>query len=417
MKKKIWIMNHYATDSFYNKGGRHYWFAENLIKKGYDPVIFCASTRHNSNDTIQINNGKYAMKDSDGIPFVFVKTTPYEDNGFSRIKNMVGFYKNMFPVAKEYVKTNGKPDVILASSVHPLTLVAGIKLAKKFDVPCICEVRDLWPESIVAYGMLKRNSFIAKLLYRGERWIYKKADAIIMTWEGGKDYIIESGWENAVDIDKVFHISNGIIMDAFDRNSEKFYQEDRQLDDNLYKNIVYTGSIRKVNNLGLLLDAAKIIQEKGMNEIRFLIYGAGNELETLVNRCEQENITNVVFKGQVDKKYVPGILKRSYANILHNSSTSLDKYGQSQNKLFEYLAAGKCVIQTYTTGYSICEKYRCGITAPIQNPREIASVVMEACSDEEKVRLMGKNAREAACDFDFNRLTDKLIDIVENVRK
>ena len=65
-------------------------------------------------------------------------------------------------MAKEYAKSNGKPDIILASSVHPFTLVAGIKIAKKFGVPCICEVRDLWPESIVAYGALKKRSMIAK---------------------------------------------------------------------------------------------------------------------------------------------------------------------------------------------------------------------------------------------------------------
>lgn len=52
MKKRIWIWNHYATDMFFNKGGRHYWFAENLIKKGYETTIFCASTRHNSSDWI-----------------------------------------------------------------------------------------------------------------------------------------------------------------------------------------------------------------------------------------------------------------------------------------------------------------------------------------------------------------------------
>mgnify|MGYP001274323431 FL=1 len=123
---------------FFNKGGRHYWFAENLIKKGYETTIFCASTRHNSEEIIDLNNQKYLIKNVNDIPFVFVQTTPYKGNGFSRIKNMVSFYKNLFPLAKEHAKRYGKPDVILASSVHPLTLVAGIKMAKKFGIPCIC---------------------------------------------------------------------------------------------------------------------------------------------------------------------------------------------------------------------------------------------------------------------------------------
>ncbi|QSX05280.1 glycosyltransferase family 4 protein [Sedimentibacter sp. zth1] len=414
MKEKIWIMNHYATNMYFNEGGRHYWFAENLIKQGYEPTIFCANTRHNSNDVIELNGELYSIDNKDSIPFVFVKTPEYKGNGRSRILNMVSFYKNLFPVAKRYAEEYGKPDVILASSVHPLTLVAGIKIAKIFGVPCICEVRDLWPESIVAYGSLRRESLIAKILYQGEKWIYKKANSVIMTWEGGSQYIADQGWDKQIDSNKVEHISNGVIIDSFDKHSKENQIVDLDLDDKSYKNLVYAGSIRKVNNLGLLLDAAKLIQQTDQ-QIRFLIYGSGDEKEMLENRCEEEGINNVIFKSRVDKKIVPSILKRSYANILHNSSTSLDKYGQSQNKFFEYLAAGRCVIQTYTTGYSVLEKYNCGVSAVKQNPEEVAKTILKACRDDKEVELMGENARIAAQDFDFENLTNKLIRIIENV--
>ena len=415
MKQNIWIWNHYATNMYKDRAGRHYWFAENLVRNGYNPTIFCASTNHFSDENIDTKGKKYITDLQDGISFVFVNTPNYKGNGKKRIYNMISFYRKLFPVAKEYAKLNGKPDVILASSVHPLTLVAGIKNAKKFKIPCICEVRDLWPESIVAYGALKRNSLVAKILYQGEKWIYKKADSIIMTWEGGREYIVDQGWEKTIDLNKVNHISNGVVIDSFDRNSEENQVIDSDLDNEDYKNIVYAGSIRKVNNVGLLLDAAKIIQNQGSNQIRFLIYGSGDESEMLKQRCENEGIRNVIFKGRVEKKYIPYILKKAYVNILHNSSTSLDKYGQSQNKFFEYLAAGKCIVQTYSTGYSICNRYNCGICAPVQNPEEIAKAIIKACEDEEMNKLMGENARQAAYDFDFKKLTDKLIDIIENV--
>lgn len=418
MKQKIWIMNHYATNMYFNKGGRHYWFAENLIKQGYEPTIFCANVRHNADDVIDISNGKFHIdNDIDNkIPFVFVKTTDYKGNGKKRIINMIDFYRNLFPVAKQYADKFGRPDVILASSVHPLTLVAGIKIAKKFGVPCICEVRDLWPESIVAYGELRRNSLIAKVLYLGEKWIYIRAGSLIMTWEGGSQYIKDQGWEKQIDLNKVKHISNGVVIDTFDKNSQMNQIIDSDLDNKSYKNLVYAGSIRKVNNLGLLLDSAKIIQNND-EKIRFLIYGSGDEKELLEKRCKEEGINNVIFKGRVEKRMIPSILKKSYANILHNSSTSLDKYGQSQNKFFEYLAAGRFVIQTYTTGYSILEKYNCGVSASIQSADEIAKVIMKACNDDERSELMGKNARRAAHEFDFGKLTNELIYIIEGLER
>lgn len=416
MKKNVWIWNHYATNMYKDQAGRHYWFAENLLKHGYNPTIFCASTVHNSNGNIDTGESKYTSDvTTNGVSFVFVKTPRYIGNGRQRIKNMFSFYKNLFSVSKEYAEQYGKPDVILASSVHPLTLVAGIKIAKKFGVPCICEVRDLWPESIIAYGALKRKSLISKLLYKGEKWIYKKADSIIMTWEGGKQYIMDQGWDNEVELKKVKHISNGVVIENFDKNSEEYNIIDSDLDNKEYRNVVYAGSIRKVNELGMLLDAAKIIQNKSENNIRFLIYGSGDESESLKRRCLDENINNVIFKGRVEKKYIPSILKKSYINILHNSSTSLDKYGQSQNKFFEYLAAGRCIVQTYTTGYSICEKFNCGLSASVQNAENIAETIITACRDERKNKVMGQNAREVAYQFDFNRLTEKLIDLVESV--
>jgi glycosyltransferase involved in cell wall biosynthesis len=414
MKQNVWIWNHYATNMFFDKAGRHYWFAENLIREGYKPTIFCASINHFSDNHIDTKGEKYSTESVNNIPFVFIDTPEYKGNGKKRVNNMISFYRGLFEVAKEYEKSNGKPDVIIASSVHPLTLVAGIKVAKKIGVPCICEVRDLWPESIVAYGSLNRNSVVAKLLYQGEKWIYKKANSVIMTWEGGSQYIRDQGWANQIDLDKVNHISNGVIITSFDKNSQDYQLVDSDLDDKQYKNLVYAGSIRKVNNLELILETAKIIQ-KNDKKIRFLIYGSGDEKEILEKKCIEEGITNVIFKGRVEKKMVPSILKRSYANILHNSSTLLDKYGQSQNKFFEYLAAGRCVIQTYTTGYSILEKYKCGVSVSNQNPDEVAKTILKVCSDDENIEQMGQNARKAAYNFDFKKLTNKLIEIIENV--
>lgn len=414
MKKNIWIWNHYATNMIKDKAGRHYWLAENLIVNGYNPTIFCASTLHNIDENIDTEGNIFIKKESEDVPFVIVKTPQYSGNGKKRIINMFSFYKNLFPTTKRYANKYGKPDVILASSVHPLTLVAGIKIAKKIGIPCICEVRDLWPESIVAYGSLKRNSVIAKILYLGEKWIYKNADSVIMTWEGGKQYIIDQGWDKQIDLNKIKHISNGVVIDSFDKNSQDHVIIDSDLDDNNFKNLVYAGSIRKVNNLGLLLDAAKIIQDYDQ-KIRFLIYGSGDEKEMLEQRCKDEGISNVIFKGRVEKKMIPSILKRSYANILHNSSTSLDKYGQSQNKFFEYLAAGRAIIQTYTTGYSILEKYNCGIIASEQNPENVAKTILQACKNDEQAQQMGQNARKAAHEFDFKNLTIKLIEVIKNV--
>ena len=417
-ENRIWIMNHYATNMYYNAGGRHYWFAENLIKQGYEPTIFCANVRHNTNDVIYVHDNKYSIDIKKNIPFVFVKTPQYSGNGKKRILNMVSFYKKLFPVAKKYAIEHGKPDVIFASSVHPLTLVAGIKIAKKFGIPCICEVRDLWPESIFYFNKIKENSLLGRILVKGEHWIYKKADALIFTKEGDTDYIKEKKWDveqgGNIDLNKAHYINNGVDIEAFNKNINENKLEDPDLESGKF-NVVYVGAIRPVNNVGAILDVAKLLRD--YTDISFLIYGDGNQKEILKNRVRDEGISNVKIKGYVNKQFIPYILSKSSVNLLNYSNTQYNwTRGNSSNKLFEYMASGKPIISTVKMGYSIIKKYQCGLELESGSPQDLAKAILEIKSmPTEEYELLGKNAKKGAGNFDFKSLTEKLIDVINNV--
>lgn len=418
MRKKIWIWNHYASDMYMNEGGRHYWFAENLLKKDYQPTIFSANTFHNKSNYIETGSSKYVSKSLNNIKFVFVKTKTATGNGISRIRNMVGFYKNLFPVVKEYAKENGKPDIIIASSVHPLTMVAGIQIAKKLNVPCVCEVRDLWPEAIFSFNRLKESSLLGKFLIKGEYWIYKNADALIFTKEGDKDYILERKWNleqgGDVDLSKVFYINNGVDLIGFHKKADEVSIKDPDLEDNKFK-VVYTGAIRPVNNINNILDAAKIL--KNHADIKFIIYGDGNQKAEISERIKKEKLSNVVLKGFVEKKYIPYILNKSSVNLLNYSNKQYNwNRGNSSNKLFEYMASGKPIISTVKMGYSIIEKYNCGIELENGTPEELSEAIIKIKNlSTDKYNSLGNNALVGASEFDFNKLTDRLIEVIKYV--
>lgn len=413
MKKNIWILNHYAGNMFFDQGGRHYNFAKYLKQSGYEPVVFCANSNHFGSGTYFETDALWHahLAEKIGVPFVFVSARAYVGNGKQRILNMVDFYRNVKKTAKAYAKQYGQPDVIYASSVHPLTLVAGIQLAKRFGVKCICEVRDLWPESFVAYGQLQRDSIITKALCIGEKWIYKKADSLIFTMENAYQYIKEHGWAQEIPESKVFYVNNGTDPNLFEANLEHFPVEDTDLDDpNIFK-IVYTGSIRKVNNLGLLLDAAKRVTDPS---VRFLIWGDGDELEFLRQRVAEENIQNIVFKGRVGKNFVPSIVSRADLNIAHNTPSSLFVYGISFNKLFDYLAAGKPILSDFPSGHNPAVVWGAGIEVSDPTPENIAQAIEDFVHmDKETYAQYSKNAATAAKAYSFEELTKKLCAIVE----
>ena len=416
--KKVWIWNHYATNMFFDQAGRHYWFSKYLIENGYKPTIFCASTNHFSDKNIDTKGKKYCVDSVKDIPFVFVNTPDYKGNGRKRIINMLTFYRNLFHVAKEYARLNGKPDVILASSVHPLTLVAGIKIAKRLGIKCICEIRDLWPEAIFYFNKSNENSLLGKTLVKGEHWIYRKADALIFTKEGDTDYIKEKKWDveqgGDIDLQKAHYINNGVDIEAFNKNINENKLEDPDLESGKF-NVVYVGAIRPVNNVGAILDVAKLLRD--YTDISFLIYGDGNQKEILENRVRDENISNVKIKGYVNKKYIPYILSKSSVNLLNYSNTQYNwTRGNSSNKLFEYMASGKPIISTVKMGYSLIKKYQCGVELESGSPEDLAQAILEIKNmPAEEYELLGENAKKGAENFDFKILTEKLIDVINDV--
>lgn len=400
---------------FLDNGGRHYYIAKHLKAMGFSPTIICASTIHNSNEEIgsYVKDKNFHTEIKDDIKYIFIKTRIYEDNGLKRVLNMIDFFKNLLKSKKKIANIAGKPDVIYASSVHPLTLIAGINLSKYFKAKNISEVRDLWPESLIAYNIIKSNSLIAKLLYLGEKNIYKRAEEIVMTWPGGQKYIKLKGWENEIDLNKIRHISNGVDLQSFDSSKRANLNKIKsQYFNDTYRHIIYTGSIRKVNNITLLVEVAKKCELENMDNIVFDIFGDGSERKLIEEMIENYGLKNIRLHGKVPKEFIPAILNFGYINILHNKSTILDKYGQSQNKLFEYLAAGNCILQTYRTNYSIIEEKKCGLIASEQTAEQIFKQIVFLNKNPENVKQMGKNARKASKSYDYKLLTNNLVELI-----
>lgn len=408
--KRVWIFNHYAGKPSNMNGLRHYYFSKYLIENGYESIVFASSTIHNSDKNLIKDHEKYIISNEDGIPFVYVKARSYQGNGMKRIFNMFDYYRGLFKVSKKFER----PDIIVASSVHPLTLLAGIKLARKYKIPCICEVRDLWPESFVAYDVVKKFNPILGLLYMGEKWLYKKADKLIFTMEGGKDYIIEKGWNREdggpIDLDKVYHINNGIDLNSFKYNLDHYVLKDNDLSDTDFFKVIYTGSIRKVNNVEALIDVAMLLKDQ---KVKFLIWGDGDQLEGLKERVLEEKLDNVVFKGSVEKKYIPYITSRGDLNIIFGKSLPLFRFGISMNKLFDYLAAGKPILTTFQPAYSIIQKYNTGIELEEYDPAIIAEKIMYLKNlSSEEYQEYCSNSIKAASDYDIKKLTTELEQII-----
>ena len=407
----IWLINHYAVPPKYYPLARPANFAKYLMAMGHTVTIFAASSVHNSTMNLITDGRRWREETVDGVHYVYIKCCDYQGSGLKRIYNICEFAWKLPGVCKHFPK----PDAIVATSMPPTSCAMGVHLGRKWGCKTVAEIADLWPESIVAYGIAGPHNPAVLALRRLEKWIYKKADALIFTMEGAYDYIKEQHWEKEVPRSKVYYINNGVDLELFDYNKEHFRVEDKDLDDPEIFKVVYTGSIRRVNGLGLLLDAAKAVRDP---RVRFLIWGDGDERPMLEQRVKDENIGNVVFKGWVEKKFVPSIVSRADVNIAHCISTPVDRYGISFNKMFEYFAAGKIVLSDFPTKYNPALQCHAGITVEEASAPNIAEAIEHLAALPERERtLYEQNSRAAAHKYDFKNLTEELLDVIQSIPK
>lgn len=405
----IWLINHYAVPPKYYPLARQTYFAKYLMAMGHTVTIFAASSVHNSTMNLITDGRKWREETVDGVHYVYIKCCDYQGSGLKRIYNICEFAWKLPGVCKQFAK----PDAIVATSMPPTSCAMGVRMGRKWGCKTVAEIADLWPESIVAYGIAGPHNPAVIVLRWLEKWIYKKADAVVFTMEGAYDYIVEQGWEKEIPRSKVHYINNGVDLELFDYNKEHFRVDDPELDDPEGFKVIYTGSIRRVNNLGLLLDAAKCVKDP---RVKFLIWGDGDEREALEQRVRDEKIANVEFKGRVEKKYVPSIVSRANLNFAHNAPSPLFRFGISFNKLFDYLAAGKPVLCDFPCPYNPAVTYGAGIEASDTQPQQIAKAINDlAAASESERQSYCANARRAAEDYDFKRLTDKLMAVIESI--
>jgi glycosyltransferase involved in cell wall biosynthesis len=410
---KIWLINQYNMPPEYGHLNRHFNFGKYLKRLGHEPTVFVGSFLHNTKIQMIEDDSLIRKYENVDYPYYFIKTCDYSSSKLKRIYAMYEFYKNLLKVVKSFAK----PDAILGSSAHPLAAVAAIKLAQKFGCQSIVEVRDLWPESFVAYGIVTRKNPLLRLLYAGEKWIYKNADKLVFTMEGGKDYIIEQGWDTdqdgPIDINKVHHINNGVDIEVFNNNKESYQFEDEDLEDSTTFKVIYAGSIRLVNNVKSIVDAAVEIRKLGVENIKFLIFGDGSDRAPLEQYCNDNRIDNVVFKGFVDKKYIPYILSKSDLNIIHFEQNKIKKYGASLNKMFEYFASGKPTLSDCEFGYDLIEKYKCGVVIDSADAKRMAKEIIRIKElNVAQYNVLCANALSAAEDYDFINLSNNLVEIL-----
>jgi glycosyltransferase involved in cell wall biosynthesis len=286
------------------------------------------------------------------------------------------------------VLRTGRNDIVIATS-PPLTAFISGWLAARLPgrrAPWIAEVRDLWPESAVTTGVLRAHSPLARLLYRLERWAYRRADAISVLTPAFKQDIASRRLAPPA---KIAVIPNGADLRLFQPGArENHVRREHGWGERFV--VMYCGAHGRANAVGQLIGAAELLRSR--EDILIACVGDGPERANLEEQTRSRGLANIRFLGPQPKEAMPAFVQACDAGaaVLQNNPTFRTVY---PNKVFDYMACARPTLLAIdgVARELVCEQARAGVFAAPEDPRALADAILGLADHPEECRRMGEN--------------------------
>ncbi len=391
------MINHYAVPPIESGGTRHYSLAQELIKLGHQVTIIAANFSHQRRIPLIPDVREPIFERYYGeVPFIWVNVPPYKGNSPARAINMIAFTRAI--LTNKYFKEMDPPDVVIGSSPHPFAAWAAQILAKRWNVPFVFEIRDLWPQSLIDLGRISPKHPLVWFLAKLEKYLLYKAERILTLLPGADKYIESVG----INTGKIIWLPNGIDFDIFARVEPKEQDE--------IFSVMYAGNHGLGNGIETIVNCAEIVQKAGYPSIMFRIIGDGPQKNNLIKMATDKNLNNIRFEDPVSKQKIPSTLSQADTFILCMKDSPVFRWGISPNKLYDYLCSARPIIFAVNAYNNPVDEAGAGITIPPDNPEEMAAAVIKLYQmNSGERKRMGINGRKyVEKNHDFRNLAIKL---------
>ncbi|WP_194775478.1 glycosyltransferase family 4 protein [Pararhodonellum marinum] len=376
MKRVIYIHQYFLTPE---QGGaiRSYHLAKGMVEAGIEVEMI---TAHNSPD--------YDYRVIEGIKVHYLPVRYEHEFGF--LKRSFAFLK-FVRESKKLIKKIPRPDLLYITSTPLTTGIIGLWAKRKFALPYIFEVRDLWPEAPIQVGVI-RQAWVKKSLYRLEEKIYQHALKIVALSPGIKNHIKLKAHQTPVYLvpnfsDTNFFTPTGKSKALLDKFGLK-----------PVFTITYTGALGRVNALQDLLGLAKSSQKMGYS-CQFVIMGKGALEKELKAKSSNEGLDNVKFISFGNKQKVKEILSLSDMAYISFEHLPVLKTN-SPNKFFDALAMGLPVLVNHKGWvYDLVSKNGVGLFADPAVPEKAIKSMQSFIQSPGQLQEMQKKARELAVHY------------------
>jgi glycosyltransferase involved in cell wall biosynthesis len=367
-KGSLMVFNHYAATPDMATGTRHYDIGKALAVRGYDVTVIASACRRGGHGGTHCQKGeKYAIEgfpEAPGLRFVWIRTVQERAGVVSRAISMFSYLPRATAIARQLIRQHmlPQPTWVVGSCVHQFAGLAALRVARECAVPFIYEVRDLWPETLIAIGGWSRYNPAVVASRLMSKHLYRRADQVVTLLSGSESVIASYG----VATSRIVVIPNGVDLQRTETASRRIPGTEGAF------LVVYAGSHGRANALDQLIDAAASVDRIGDSQLKFLLVGSGPEKARLQRRVREEGVHNVLFADPVPKNDIYSLLKGADAFFIGTSHTGLYDAGMSMNKLMDYLAVGRPIVMACDTAQNPVSQSGSGYVVPSDQPQLLA---------------------------------------------
>jgi len=389
----------FLTDNFFPEvnapATRTYEHCQEWVKQGVEVTVITGAPNFPEGKVFKgYKNKLYQKEEIEGIKVIRVWTYIAPNKGFvKRILDYISFMCSSFLVGL-FVKT----DIIVATSPQFFTAISGRWLSFWKRKSWVMEVRDLWPESIKAVGVMNKNPAIVFFEFLEKR-MYKSASKIVVVTDSFKEELVK---KHHIIPSKIKVIKNGANLDLFKpQRKNKNLLKELSLEDQFV--VGYIGTHGMAHALDFILKCAKNINNEN---IHFIFIGSGAKKEELLVLKEELDLKNVTMLGLVSKEKV-----KEYISIMNVSLVNLKKSDTFKSvipsKIFENIAMHKPILLG-VDGESkrIVEGYKVGEAFEPENEQAFLKKLYKMVENPKKYN---ENFNSLLKDFDRKRLANKML--------
>lgn len=415
---KILYFSHYYPPEGNAPATRVSALAKRWVAMGHQvTVVTCAPNVPHGKVYSGYKNTLFPQREiKDGVIVWRVWTWVAPNKGFiGRIANYVSYMFTAF-LAALFLH---RPDVFIATSPQFFCGWAGVLYAYwtrwtsifRRRPRFILEIRDIWPESIGAVDAIN-NRWILGFLQILERWMYWSADHIVSVGDGYKSRLVE----RKVPEKKISVVMNGWDNDLRQPTAEEIESIRSQW--GLHGKFVcaYIGTIGMACGLDIYLRAAKLLQERGIENIVLLAVGDGAMREKWEEQASADGLKSIVFTGLQPKESMPAWLSIANVCFVHLKKTPLFET-VIPSKIFESFGFRRPVlIGVHGEARKLVEASGGGMVMDPENENQLVDSLVGMQEARSKEKDLG-DAGYAYVSSHFSRdhLSAKYVGILESV--